>query len=1225
MKNNITGRTARLSLLLLLAFLLPAGYLVAQQVQEFTGRVADQSGAVVPKATVVAHNLDTGLDTPTTTTSTGDFTIPYLIPGRYSVSVRSAGFETAVRTGLVLQVDQASTVNFTLKIGIATETITVNADSLLDAAKADNGTDVENTRITELPLNGRDPGMLAILAPGTLYENGNNAHQGPFDDTQRYMSVNGGGTGGIGLMMDGVPNATSPINNGGSAVINYVPPVDSVQEFKIVTNPYDAQYGLMAGAVEDVTLKTGGDKIHGDVYEFARRTWLDANTWQNDWFQKTASPGTNLVPFETAQMKWDQYGAEVDGPLELPFHHHGQAKTFFTVQYESFKEVVPNTVTDSVPSPQWLTGDFSNDTYWNGTGYSPVTIYDPLSIQLNAGGQYIRQPFGPTDPVDPGPANVIPMSRINPVALAIMKLYPAPNTTPPAGTNPFTNNYITQAPETNRYRNVLAKFDRNFSDKDRASLSYGYWERVLIQSNNGFPGPLNNGYVPLGERSNTVTLRETHTFTPQLLFDFRVNVGLRYDFVFDGPEYNATSLLGWSPALVASLGPIGAAQFPSLSFGQGFTGGGTNSNGQDVKGSLNLFPTVTWVKKQHTIHAGIDVRFWQTDNNIPGGGENFYTDQTWTQSQCGSCSGNQIVQNSGNSIASFLLGVPSSGGDNISVKTFWTAHYIAPFVQDDWKVSKKLTLNLGVRWDLLPAEIERHNRGNYAFDTVDANPIQVPIAGFGQIKGGLTFLGVNGAPRSTYALTKDNFQPRIGFAYAYNDKTVLRGGFGESVRAPANSPDSAGFSSSTSYQANNPNYPGSVMPNLANPINNPFSFVVQPNGASLGLETQLGQGPYFLNPKYRTPHFWNYSLGFERQLTAHDMINVSYVGTRLYDGDSSDDFDRESASAIESRNCNPDFGGEWENCNNYNVANPFLGISAFQGTSYYNSAQINGLNLTRPYPQFGDITEYQLNQGRSWFNSLQVVGDHRMSKGFVLHAAWTYSRLMDAGGYQDTTFRVPFRQLDPNDHSHIVSVSGVYTLPIGRGRAVGTHMNRVLDTAIGGWEVGSLFTLQSGAPWSLPFKYMLHSPYVHPHIQKDSGFIRMFAPCIEVWNDGTNPQTGQPVYTLTQLQNDNPAGCPNGPDMENVGSWMPQPDNVSQGVRLLRSSDLDVNLSKNFAIVEGFHLQLRLEAFNAPNHPEWAESPDGSGGDAQFGEIQRGPSGQSNVPREIQLSAKIVW
>ncbi len=514
------------------------------------------------------------------------------------------------------------------------------------------------------------------------------------------------------------------------------------------------------------------------------------------------------------------------------------------MQYENWNEAEPNTITDSVPDPAWLTGDFRNLTYWDGKQYSPISLLDPLNISQNANGTYVRVPFGPNDAVNPTASpNVIPASRINPVAQKILSFYPAPNTRTAPGSNPFANNYTIAAQDTDRYRNALAKWDQNLSAKDHFSLHYGYWERVESRSANGFNNAADDGLLPHGERSHTFTLDETHTFSPTLLVDLRANVAVRADYFFGGPRFDPTAL-GWSAADTAAMGSAAASEFPYIYLSE-FTALGTNSNSQTVSNSLALFPSVTWVKNRHTVHAGLDARFQQTVNNIIGGGNNLFVDRTWTQTNCGSCGSWDPA--SGNSIASFLLGNVTSGTNTINTKTFWSAHYWAPFVQDDWKITKRLTLNLGVRWDFDPAQTERNNFGNYAFNTTAVNPIssQVFVPGHGQVLGGITYLGVNGNPRAPFSLNKADIQPRVGFAFAVDERTVLRGGFGESFRSPQNAPSTYGYSATTNYLASDPTQPGSTYPNLANPISHLYSSVVQPSGSSLGMLQELGQSPFF--------------------------------------------------------------------------------------------------------------------------------------------------------------------------------------------------------------------------------------------------------------------------------------------------------------------------------------------------------------------------------------------
>ena len=1192
-------------MLLFLGLLLPASLLTAQ---EFTGRVSDPTGAVLSKATITAHNVDTNVDIRTVSTKTGDFTIPYIKPGHYTVSAEAEGFQKGLRSGLVLQAGQTATVNFVLKVGSATETVLVNADSLLDRGKADMGEVVENERVTELPLNGRDPDMLSILSAGAIWT-GSIQYQRPFDDTQENLSINGGGSGQNELMLDGMSNEAAATNNKGNSKIAYVPPVDSVQDFKIVTNPYDAQYGRAAGGVVDMTLKSGTNKLHGDVYEFARRTFLDANTWQNNWL--LSQPQNKGNPrYARAQHKLDQYGAELDGPVVVPKIYDGRNKSFFLMQYENWNEVVPNSLVTSVPDPAWITGDFSNLTWFNGAhnAYEPIIIYDPLTYNPATN---TRQPFQ---------GNKIPTGRINPVAAKIMSYYPKPNLTPAPGTNPFGNNFSTPNPTTDRYRNVLGKWDENLTPNDRFSLRYGYWERVEVRNTNGMPGVIARGQLPHGERSHTFALEETHTFTPNLLLDFRAIAAARADYSFGGPAGFDPTTLGWSSSLVSQMGSAGASEFPVIQPSE-FAEIGNNGSGQTVSNSLSLFPTLTWVKGKHTFHTGLDLRFMQSGNDIIGGGPYFWVDRQWTQSNYVA---SQWTNDSGNSFSSLLLGTPSSGNVSINTKVYWNQHYWAPFVQDDWKVSRRLTLNLGVRYDFNPAALERHNYGDYAFNTTATNPIDAEVnhallPGGETLKGGVTFLGVNGNPRAPYPLTKTNIQPRVGFAYGLDDKTVLRGGFGEMFRNPQPGANTLGYSIATQF---NSTLDGGKTP-YAN-LSNPYTSILQPPGSSQGMLTDLGQGPWFLNPNYKIPSFWSYSMGAERQFLQHDMLNISYVGSHSYNTDTSDNINHRSAAAYTQ--CNLDMGGLPSVCDNDYPTNPFQGINGFQGSSYYTANTIQAVNLTRPFPEFGDITEYQQNGGQSWYNSLQVTGLHKWSNSLTLHGTWTWSKLMNQGGWTDSTYRVPSRHLDGNDRTHRITLSGVYLLPVGRNRTFLANANRIVDGVIGGWELASLYVYETGHPWAVPgnpSEHYIHSAWVPRHTDPSTGYIRGVAACAQQWQQ-PDKKHHPDLWIINQLPF-NYSGTCSQPDFSVLPEYGENTNTVYTGIRVPSDEQFDSNLSKNFSILEGMNLQLRLEAFNVLNHPLWQENYQGSAQDTNFGTIEKGPWAQSNLPREVQIAVKLMW
>ena len=1181
--------------LFVMGFLLSASFLAAQ---EFTGRVTDSTGASIPMAAITVHNVLTGIDIKSSSTSTGDYTVPYLRPGSYEVRAEAAGFAMLIRSGLILQVGETSTVNFDLRPGTVTESVTVNADTYIDFGKADRGEVVENARVTELPLNGRDPGMLSTLNAGAVWL-GSIQWQRPFDDTQANLSINGGGKGNNAMLLDGVTNESS----GGNSKIGYVPPVDSVREFKIVTNPYDSQYGRAQGGVVDMTLKSGTNNLHGDVYEFARRAWLDADTWRSDWLN-AKNPGVS----HKGQHKLDQWGAELDGPVFLPKFYDGRSKSFFLLQYENWNEVVPNNIVTSVPDPAWLTGDFSNLTYWDGSKIAPMYIYDPLTLHDDGTGKgiLVRDRF---------PGNKIPTVRINPVALNMLSYYPKPNLAPSAGTNPFANNYTTPNPTTDIYRNVLGKWDENVGASDRFSLRYGYWERLEVRGTNGMPGAAAQGASPFVQRSHTFATDWVHTFASNLLLDVRGSVIVRNDSWHDGPGGFDPSSLGWSAAMVGQLGQ-GTQHFPRMGVSE-FAGLGNGGVSGEVNNSVALVPNLTWILNKHTLHLGMDIRALQKAiTSVQPLGPNFWVDRKWTQSNY---IGSQWTPDSGSSIASMLLGTMSSGGTNIAPQAYWSQHYYAPFVQDDWKVTRKLTLNLGVRYDLNGPQVERHDRMDYAFDPNMVNPIDAQInhasiPGGAPIKGGITFVGVNGNPRSFYSIVKTNVQPRVGFAYAIDDRTVVRGGIGEMFRNPIPGGNQYGWSANTSYVGST-NGDRTPLMNLSNP----FPTIVQPTGSSLGALTGLGQSPYFINPSYKTPGFWSYSFGFQHQFLKADTLEISFVGSHSYNQDSSDNINHWSTASQTA--CNIEMGGNRHLCDDQSnwVTNPFYHVAAFQGTGLYSSQTIQPQSLAAPFPEFGSITEWQLNDGTSTFNSLQVTGVHRWRKDLTLHGTWTWSKIMNAGGFADDTYRIAAHSIDGNDRTHRITLSSVYYLPVGRGRTFLGSTNRLLDTAVGGWEVGSLFIYETGTPWGVPNnpnEEYVGNASLPRTIDPVTGYIRGVAACIA----STNSETG----AHTMLTNQTYKGCKQ-PFFVNRPSYAANPNVVYTGIRLPSNFQFDANLSKNFSILENLKLQFRLESFNVLNHPLWQSGYAGSANDPNFGTIQRGPWDQSNLPRQTQIALKLMW
>jgi hypothetical protein len=1224
--------------------------------QTFTGHVTDSSGAAVAGATVTIHDQLTSVNITTKTTGAGDYSAPYLKPGLYTLSAEMTGFKKQVRTDITLDADSTVAENFTLTVGAVGETVTVTADqAVVNTENASRNETFGSKMVTEVPNNGRNVDMTAVLSTSVNFFDVNNfsitgteTTNGSFGGGWYTMSVNGGQYGSAMVLMDGLTNDSAAGSGPALQQTLTTASMEAVQDFKVLANTYDARYGNGSGGGFDTIIKAGTNTLHGSVYEFMRRAWLNANPWVTDYYAKTPSASANPAP----QSSEDFYGFTLDGPIIIPHVYNGKNKTFFFIQYDDHKQKTPGTTTDSVPDcSTWnATGqacDFSNPSTIgdfsklyalgpDGVSHVPIILYDPLS-----GTPTNRTPF---------PGNIIPPcvgstnrsaaggGCLNPIAMKILSYFPAPNVAPPAGTNPYNSNYFVPWTSNTIVRNILAKFDENFSNTDRFSLR-GSWyvNRNSFANLFGgtlFPGPAGNGEGGYS-KGWSINPDWVHTFSPTLLLDVRASGGYADTFQFYQPFFNPATLGGgWTQALVSQLGTFGNI-FPNISFtADGFSSlAATPLPPNWISGTnFNFFPDLTWVKGKHTIHVGFDMRYrMQGYIGTPGGlgfvSPNFSVGNGWTQ---------QDYQNSGLAfqgfdLASALLGYADSGNTQPVVNRTYSSYYYAPFVQDDWKLTPKLTLNLGLRYDLSPAPTERHNSENYAFDTTSLNPInsqvQANAASMGikvpPILGSFTFAGVNANPRSPFNLGKLGFQPRFGFAYAVNSKTVVRGGFEEMLTgfmlgylAPVTD-GLTGFSAYSPYIAslNNGQTPN---PNVN--LGNPFPQGLTPiSGASGGPLTALGQGASFYDPKYKAPSYWGYSLGVQRQLSSHDVLEVSYVGSRTYNLYTTTNLNQMSPAW--SKQCDQGFGGSPDICNSDLVPSPFYNISAFNNASAFSNTAptISGGQMTRPLPAFGDIFE-NVNDGKSWYNSLQMTVNHKWNNALTLRGGLTWQKTMDSGAWADQRYGIRQRVIDQFDMPIKISVSGVYNLPVGRGRTFLGNTNRLVDGAVGGWELGSSYTFITGMPVNIAGVY-LNSPPKVPLQKEDPIYTRAFAPCTNQWvqaSDGSwslQPVTGY-VYS----------GTCNSPDFTLIPQYGLNPNIEYTGIRSRPTQLFDVNLSKFFPITERVKFQLRLNAFNVLNHPEFGTVPfeyDTGATDPTFGTYSK--LAGNNPPRNVELAFKVLW
>ena len=1195
----------------------------AQQTTSIGGQVTDSSGASVPRARIVVRNTQSGEITNAETTATGDFRVKYLHPGIYDVTATATGFETAVEAGIHLELDASVTVNLKLRPGLVTQSVIVTSDEAQLNTKPDRGEVFSTEEIENAPLNGGNPLMIAQTQPG-VYFNGCTScgWVRPFDNNSiNLFSANGQGSDTNDFQVDGAPNNTVTF---GARNIGFVPPTASVEEMKIITNPYDAQYGHTGGAVFDVVTKSGNNQFHGQIYENARRTWLDANTHYAN------NPIINLPKGKY----WiDQYGGELDGPVRVPKLYDGRDKTLFMAQYEGYRSGQPFSTIASVPALDpddssksvAQTGNFSQAYYYDGGSQSnvPLAIYDPLT-NGTGGASNERSPF---------PNNQIPVSRLDPVAQKILSFLPLPNRSSSQTTlNWGTNNYVSQSSTTDIYKTAVSRVDRTFSDKDRAYLRFVWNKRFETRSVNGLPGVVAQGEFPLIRQNHSFVANWNHVLSTRSVVNATLSFARYVDSEKQGVSPFDVTQLGWPGSYKSSL-PLSV--FPEIEpsgytyFGNWADNGGNRTT---ITNAISFTPQWTLALGRHNIKAGLDSRWLHSSSYSPGAsaGE-LYFDGAWTRQYWDRWNGKPV---DGNSWASMLLGTASGGRVDNNANQYFSYPYFAPYFQDDWKVTSKLTLNLGVRWDFQGPPSEANNKIVGAFDSTSQNPIQdsVPsglLPSGVVLRGGNTYAGVNGQPRTIFDWDFSAIQPRFGFAYSANSRTVVRGGIGTSFAAIPAQGYSQGFSQTTSYVGSNDN---GFTP-IKN-VDNPFPVVQSPPGASLGLLNYIGNNFSVSNRGFRMPGVENYSLGVESQLTSHLTTDISYVGSRGYRLDSNDNINHISSQY--SAGCNIEMGATpaaVSTCvnqpgspNAYWVKNPFQGIEAFNaagnGNGFYSNGLLSANQFTRPFPEFGDINQSEHNEGQTHFNSLQFVVTQRWSNAFTYHASYVWSKTIDTGGFADTVYRVPLKYVDLGDRTNRFTFNGVWHVPVGRGRKLLGNSNRVLDAAVGGWIFSPVYIYERGTPWGLPGNIELLKVQhfgVHRTVEGGVPLIRGTGHCIEQYDPST--------WQLEWAPGSRTDGCSVGnADFRIKPPYAVNQDYVDTGIRQPNYQQLDVSASKVFALwKEDSKLEVRLDGYNILNHPTWDEGYWGDPHDPHFGTLNMIYTGQSNPQRQIQLVAKITW
>lgn len=1143
--------------------------LLAQESRaSIAGTVTDPSGSVVAAAKLHLTNIETGVSFDAASNDVGQYRFLFVNPGRYKLTTEMAGFRTFVRDGIQLQVSQTATIDIVLQVGSQAESVTVGAEApLLEAEKADRGLVINNRNVVELPLNIRNPIMLAALTPG-IQAIGTTLDLNPFSNSGiSSWSVNGSASKTTDFLLDGAPN--NAVYNQENTVA-YVPPIEAVQEFKVMTSTYDAQYGRSGGGTVNISLKSGTNNLHGSGYEFLKRTGLNANTFADN-AKGNPRQGNAL----------NQYGFTLGGPVYIPKLYNGKDKTFFFFAYEGYGEDIfrANESVGSVPTALQRKGDFSK-TFDNKGALMP--IYDPQSTRLS-GSSYIRDQFA---------GNVIPANRINPVGSKVANIYPEANSSTPGSTDWQNNYYFATNMGRFDFQNYVARVDHSFSQRQRM---YGRWIY-----NNFVQGRITNGISGLGanartggKRNDGIVIDSVTMVNPSTILNTRVSLTRWVEDIFLPDELRAfrATEIGWPQSLVNQL--PGADRLPYFSV-SGYSSLGNDQVSFEPTNVFSFQPNVVLMRGRHAIKGGLDFRITRWTRYRPGmSGGSMSFDRAFTRRD-------YLSQDalSGNGMASLLLGYAASGYIDNNTRPYYQWIYYAPWVQDDIKLTRKLTLNLGLRWDYSTPVTEFHDRVNRGFFKDQVNPIsskidQTKFPGY-KVNGGIGFAGVNGLPRSPFNPDRNNFQPRIGAAYQLTSKTVLRGGWGIFYTNSVSNGNENGYSLSTPYVSS---LDSGRTP--ANSLSNPFpSGVLPPPGSSLGLMTLLGQGPSFVDENNKLSYVHQFSLGIQRQLPGNMSIDASYVGSRTKAVAVSKGFNDISLELLDKGN--PQKGGN-PNWLNEQLPNPFAGLLPGLGL---NNATASRSQLARPYPQFTSFSIAQLSQGQLWYNSLQMAFEKRYSRGLTATVTYTLSKNIEAVGYLNSQDSKLTNSITDWDRTHRLVIAPIWDLPFGPGRRFLNTQNRLVSRIVGGWETIVTTIIQTGDPMNIPSNvYILGDPRL-----PDPTWSRMFKTgVIDV--DGTvrNVLSGEsPVFAVRP---------PN--------SLRVTPTRYGN-IRNSWARTFNISLIKNTRIREKMSAQFRAEAFNAFNTPTFSNDPDQSPTSTNFGKIFR-DNGQTNLPRNIQLGIRFIF
>ncbi|HEU0123970.1 MAG TPA: TonB-dependent receptor [Bryobacteraceae bacterium] len=1138
--------------------LLAAGNALTQSfTASIRGTITDGTDASIAAARVVVTDADRGTNFTSTSDENGRYVVTALPPGNYVLVVEAPGFKRFSSGRFTLAVQQQATMNATMQIGDVNSTVEVQGSAaLVNTTIANLGQVIENRYILQLPNLARNSISMAYLTPGVV---GSGGRRG---DNSTNFVANGSRNSTSDVLVDGV-TVTTVEQNSGITDLKFSPSVDVVQEFKMQTNFFSAEYGQTGGAVVNMVTRSGTNNYHGTGYYFLRDEMLNAN----DWFSNRS--GRAIPVFHR-----DQLGGVFGGPVI-------KNKTFFFGAYEYTKQESPTASTISVPTALQRDGDFSQT--FNASGQL-MTVFNPFDTLTGSGGAVERHPF---------PGNLVPKSMFDPISVKALSYLPLPNQTGAAFTN--TANWFGQGINSSTGHQMNFRGDHSFTDTNRLSGRYSQ-----VRSNGTNPnlfGAGNPAYWTGGPNrtlTHSIVADFTHVHSATTLFNFRY--GLTYSDFARTPlegQFDVTTL--GLPANMRDTAVASQRVFPRFA-PEGFQEFGTEPYWimDRQEGVHHWAGSMTKVWGGHNIKVGGESRFNLLDYNQPGnpsGRFNFARGATCrTLNTCGGAEGNGL--------AGMLVGWATGSEYHIEPKAFSRSAYWGFYFQDDWKLTKKLTVNLGLRYDFDVPRWEAQNR--YSYWDLDAQS-PVKAAGY-DTRGVIKFNDDN--RRSPFDSDRNNWQPRVGLAYAATPKTAIRAGYGlfyQLSRATVFGRPGTGFTINAPVV-----WTTDSNATLNRRMSNPFpDGILQPPGSSQGDATLLGFNVGTIlpsnnrNPEY---HSWNFSI--QRELPLQSLLELNYTGSRgthLF-------MPITTLSPL-----NPVYWTQGRTALQANVPNPFYG-QITDARSLLSGPTVQAFRLLRPMPQFDgtSVGTAEPARGDSNYHALQLKWEKRFSKGLTALTHYTWSKMIDnvshssgnvswLGGstsIQNIWDLRGERALSSHDVAHRVVITGTYELPFGTKRKFGSNMHRVANWIAGGWDLSGMALFQSGMPLQ---------------VTQSGG---------NIWDGTQRPNLIGDPSTSGRVQDRintyfNPAAFTQ-PVIDTPGTAPRNLNYRGPGI-----STLDAALLKSIPTWEGHRIEIRLEATNVTNTPMFADPAGLAFGATNFGQITGLRSGVG--PRNMQFGLKYYF